>query len=59
MLFQMVSNAIMFISSFVKIGQLVEKLKWTHTHRQNGDYISLFCYLRKKTVQKIVWLWGS
>jgi hypothetical protein len=32
------SNGIMFIPSFVKISQLVQKLKWGKIQMQHGDH---------------------
>jgi hypothetical protein len=42
---EMGSGAIIYIASFVKFGQGIQKLIWgdsqTHKHRQHGDRISL------------------
>jgi hypothetical protein len=41
------SNCTMITSRFAKIGQPIEKLKWTHTFRQHGDLISLLIFIKK------------
>jgi hypothetical protein len=40
------SNSITFIASFVKIRQMVQKLKWG-TYRKHGDLISLLSIHKK------------
>jgi hypothetical protein len=47
--FVVASNGITFIPSFVKIGQLVQKLKAEQTHRQHGYLISLLSFLKKES----------
>jgi hypothetical protein len=38
---EMGSGAMIYITSFIKIGSGIQKMMWGYTHRQHGDRISL------------------
>jgi hypothetical protein len=44
---EMISGAMVCITSFIKIGSSIETFIWgdTQTHRQHGDHISLVLFL--------------
>jgi hypothetical protein len=48
-------QCVIFISDFMKIGQLVQKLKGENI---NGDFISLIVFLRYKNRLKMLYFYG-
>jgi hypothetical protein len=52
----MVSNGVRFVSSFVKIGEMVQHLKWGRNRDQHGDIVRQFVsFLKKKRKLKQAW----
>jgi hypothetical protein len=53
---EMGSGAMIYIPSFIKTCSGIQKLIWadTQTHRQHGDYIRLFLFLKNKENRLII-----